>query len=88
MIKYVRDAVGSSNGDVTYTDGWVDERFVAITNRCYVAMHPTPIMTVPDANAKIICMLDTYDSSTIIDDLNGYYCVLVNGGIGYVLNEK
>lgn len=85
---YVRDTVGSSNGEVTYIDGWVDERFVVITNRCYVAMHPTPIMTAPDANAKIICMLDTYDSSMIIDEINGYYCVLVNGGIGYVLNEE
>ena len=88
MIKYVGDAVGTSNGDVTYIDDWVDERFVAITNRCYVVMHPTPIMTVSDANAKIICMLDTYDSSMIINELNDYYCVLVNGGIGYVLNEE
>ena len=87
-VLYVRDAVGSSNGDITYIDGWVDERFVVISNRCYVAMHPTPIMTAPKEDAKIISMLDTYDSSTIIDDLNGYYCVLVNGGIGYVLNEK
>lgn len=85
---YVRDTVGSSNGDITCIDGWVDERFVAITNRCYVAMQPTPIMTAPDANAKIICMLDTYDSSMIIDEINGYYCALVNGGIGYVLNEE
>lgn len=87
-VLYVRDTEGSPNGDVTYIDGWVDERFVVITNRCYVAMHPTPIMTAPNANAKTISMLDTYDSSMIIDDLNGYYCVLVNGGIGYVLNEE
>ncbi len=55
--------MGSSNGDVTCIDGWVDERFVVISNRCYVAMHPTPIVTAPKEDAKIISMLDTYDSS-------------------------
>ena len=86
-VLYVRDTEGSPNGDVTYIDGWVDERFVAITNRCYVAMHPMPITIAPEAEAKIICMLDTYDSCMIVDEINGYYCVLVNGGIGYVTKE-
>lgn len=45
-------------------------------------------MIAPEADAKIICMLDTYDSSMIIDEINGYYCVLVNGAVGYVPNEE
>lgn len=32
----VRAAVGSSNGDVIYIDGWVDERFVVISKGFYI----------------------------------------------------
>ena len=83
----VRAAVGSSNGDVTYVDGWVDERFVVISKGFYIAMHPTPVYVDAATSAKIIRLMDTYDSLIVIDECNGFYRVMINGGIGFVEKE-
>lgn len=83
----VRAAVGSSNGDVTYVDGWVDERFVVISKGFYIAMHPTPIYIDATTSAKIIRLMDTYDSLIVIDECNDFYRVMMNGGIGFVEKE-
>lgn len=83
----VHAAVGSSNGDVMYIDGWVDERFVVISKGFYIAMHPTPVYIDATTSAKIIRLMDTYDSLIVIDECNGFYRVMMNGGIGFVEKE-
>ena len=84
---WVRAAVGSSNGEVIYIDGWVDERFVVISKGFYIAMHPTPIYIDATTSAKIIRLMDTYDSLIVIDECNDFYRVMMNGGIGFVEKE-
>lgn len=83
----VRAAVGSSSGDVIYIEGWVNERFVVISKGFYIAMHPTPIYVEATTNAKIIRLMDTYDSLIVIDENDGFYRVMINGGIGFVEME-
>lgn len=84
---FVRHAEGLSNGEVIYIDGWIDERFVIISNQYYVAMHPTPVYSDITTDAKIIRMMDTYDSLIVIDERNGFYSVMINGAVGYVEME-
>ena len=83
----VRAAVASSNGDVLYIDGWVDERFVVISKGFYIAMHPTPVYIDATTSAKIIRLMDTNDSLIVIDECNGFCRVMMNGGIGFVEKE-
>lgn len=83
----VQHVEGLSNGEVTYSRGWIDERFVIISNQYYVAMHPTPVYIDTATNAKIIRMLDTYESLIVIEERNDFLCVMINGGIGYVEKE-
>lgn len=83
----VSKAIGSEDGTVTYLTGWIDERFAVASTRIYVAMHPTPISIAPCDDSKLIAMLDTYNSLIVIDDFDDFYCVLLNGGIGYVPKE-
>ena len=58
----VSHAIGSDDGEVTHIQGWVDARFVIESSAIYVAMHPTAIYVAPNTDAKIIMMIDTYDS--------------------------
>ena len=83
----VRAAVGSSGEDVIYIEGWVDERFVVISKGFYIAMHPTPVYIDATTDAKIIRLMDTYDSLIVIDECNDFYRVMMNGGIGFVEKE-
>ena len=83
----VRAAVGSSSDDVIYIEGWVDERFVVISKGFYIAMHPTPVYIDATTDAKIIRLMDTYDSLIVIDESDGFYRVMMNGGIGFVEKE-
>ena len=83
----VRAAVGSSSEDVIYIEGWVDERFVVISKGFYIAMHPTPVYIDATTDAKIIRLMDTYDSLIVIDECNDFYRVMMNGGIGFVEKE-
>ena len=83
----VRAAVGSSSDDVIYIEGWVDERFVVISKGLYIAMHPTPVYIDATTDAKIIRLMDTYDSLRVIDECNDFYRVMMNGGIGFVEKE-
>lgn len=83
----VRAAAGSSSGEVIFIEGWVDERFVVISKGFYIAMHPTPVYIDAAANAKIISLMETYDSLVIMDECSGFYRVMMNGGIGFVKKE-
>ena len=83
----VSHAIGSDDGEVTHIQGWVDARFVIESSAIYVAMHPTAIYVVPNTDAKIIMMIDTYDSLPVIDEYETFYCVLLSTGVGYVEKE-
>lgn len=83
----VSHAIGSSNGEVTYIVGWVDARFVIESSGIYVAMHPTAVHVSPNTDAKIIMMLDTYDSLNVVEEYEDFYCVLLSTGVGYVVKE-
>lgn len=50
-------------------------------------MHPTPVYIDATTSAKIIRLMDTYDSLIIIDECSGFYRVMINGGIGFVEKE-
>lgn len=83
----VSDAEGSPSGEVRYIEGWIDERFAVLSSQYYIAMHPTPVYIAPASDAKIVMLLDTYDSLSIVDEQEDFYSVVVNGGIGYVEKE-
>ena len=83
----VSHAIGSDDGEVTHIQGWVDARFVIESSAIYVAMHPTAIYVAPNTDAKIIMMIDTYDSLPVIDEYETFYCVLLSTGVGYVEKE-
>lgn len=80
-------AKGSADGEVTYIEGWVDARFVIESSEIYVAMHPTAVYVSQNPNAKILRMLDTYDSLLVIEEYDKFYCVLLSRGVGYVVKE-
>ena len=84
---YVSHAIGSMDGEVTYIEGWVDARFVIESPGIYVPMHPTAVHVSPNTDAKIIMMLDTYYSLTVIEEYEDFYCVLLSAGVGYVVKE-
>ena len=50
-------------------------------------MHPTAIYVAPNTDAKIIMMIDTYDSLPVIDEYETFHCVLLSTGVGYVEKE-
>ena len=56
-------------------EGWVDARFVIESSGIDVAMHPTAVHVSPNADAKIMMMLDTDDSLNVIDEYEDFYCV-------------
>lgn len=84
MVAYAK---GSIDGEVTYIEGWVDARFVIESSEIYVAMHPTAVHISQNPNAKIIMMLDTYDSLLVVEEYDEFYCVLLPIGVGYVVKE-
>lgn len=50
-------------------------------------MLPTAVYVIPNADAKIIMMIDTYDSLPVIEEYEDFYCVLLSMGVGYVVKE-
>lgn len=85
MVSFAK---GSADGEVTYIEGWVDARFVIESSEIYVAMHPTAVHVSQKPDAKIMMLLDTYDSLLVVEEYDEFYCVLLPAGVGYVMKES
>ncbi len=57
------------------------------SSEIYVAMRPTAVHVSQNPNAKIMTILDTYNSLLVVEEYDEFYCVLLPAEVGYVVKE-
>ena len=77
-----------NDNEVQSVSGWLDSDYCVCAAAYYIAMHPTQIRIAPKADASLICYIDTYDSLRVLYEINDYYCVSINGAVGFVEKES
>ncbi len=77
-----------NGNEVQSISGWLDSDYCICAAAYYIALHPTQIRISPKVDASIICYMDTYDSLRVLYEINDYYCVSINGAVGFVEKES
>lgn len=76
-----------SNNNISEKNGWISKEYVILDPPYYIANHPSPVLALPQTNAKKLCYLSTYDSLRVIGEINEYYIVSINCATGFVIKE-
>lgn len=76
-----------SNNDISEKKGWISKEYVVLDPPYYIANHPSPVLALPQTNAKKLCYLSTYDSLRVIGEIDEYYIVSINCATGFVIKE-
>lgn len=74
--------------EVQSISGWLDSDYCVCAAPYYIALHPTQVRIAPKVGTSIICYMDTYDSLRVLYEINDYYCVSINGAVGFVEKER